>query len=330
MLKFSVGRTTCLVVAVFLCLSTLVAVADSVAHGPAIAAQRCEEQHIPIVKKLVAGVPALVAAPARVSASTPLIVMYHGFGPPNSPEELARALPPIPGAITVYPNLPLLGARLPDGGTEELLRRQEDDYIGLLLYPAISGAAGELPTLIESLTETYGLSKYRPIALFGFSAGGAASLLALTEADIHPSAVVVLNSPMSTVDAIESYQRQSGRVYGWTPVAREAAIRFDVVANADRIARTNQKTAVLLVQSEGDRDLSPKSLESALHALKSAYSKHSPEPDIAARILPGADHFVLEPAEPTSPETRARASAARSLVEGWIVDHVFRDTPNCR
>ena len=209
--------------ALFLCLSTLAVVSDGIGHSPTEALHRCDvrtmtgglgAQDIPIVKKLVAGTPVLIAAPRQVSASTPLIVMYHGFGPPNSPEDLARALPPIPGALTVYPSLPLLGARLPDGGTDELLRRQQDDYIGLLLYPVILGAARELPTLIESLTRSYGLSKSRTIAVFGFSAGGAASLLALTESNIGPSAVVVLNSPMSTADAVAGYERQSGRAYG--------------------------------------------------------------------------------------------------------------------
>lgn len=170
----------------------------------------------------IAGVPTLVSVPRRITKHTPLVILYHGFGVPNTPESLAETLPPILDAFTVYPSLPLVGTRMPAGGIGELIRRQTADYIGQLLYPTISGAAQELTRIVDGLSKSYGLSKSAPIILFGFSAGGAAALLSLTQIAVHPRAVVVVNSPLSIVQAAESYERQSKSVYEWTAAAEKS------------------------------------------------------------------------------------------------------------
>jgi dienelactone hydrolase len=280
----------------------------------------------PTISKTVAGVPILVAGPDHASRTTPIIIMLHGFGSPNSPEELAKMMPPLPGAVTVYPSLPLLGVRMPRGGIDELVRRQSDDYIGRLLYPAILGAAHELPRVIKSVTHTYGLAQSRPIAIFGFSAGGAAALLALTEASVKPTTLVALNSPLNIGQAIEAYQRQTGRTYEWTAVAREAAIRYDVAANAKRIADGNPKTSILLLQSERDPAYSPSTLHATVDALNFAYAAFPSSPGVSASILPGAGHNVLEE-ESKSPEGKPTQLAARSLILEWLASHLCTPSP---
>jgi hypothetical protein len=62
--------------------------------------------HQTTVTVTIADVPIVLAVPRRVTRSTPLIIMYHGFGSPNSPELLAEVLPPFANALTVYPSLP--------------------------------------------------------------------------------------------------------------------------------------------------------------------------------------------------------------------------------
>jgi alpha-beta hydrolase superfamily lysophospholipase len=280
----------------------------------------------PTISKTVAGVPILVAGPDHASKTTPIIIMLHGFGSPNSPEELAKMIPPLPGTVTVYPSLPLLGVRMPSGGVDELVRRQSDDYIGRLLYPAILGAAHELPRVIKSVTHTYGLARSRPIAIFGFSAGGAAALLALTETQVKPTTLIALNAPLDIGQAIEAYQRQTGRTYEWTAVAREAAIRYDVAVNAKRIADANPKTSILLLQSERDPAYSPSTLRATVAALNSAYAAFPSSAGVSASILPDAGHNVLEE-ESRSREGKPTKLAARSLILEWLASHLCTPPP---
>ena len=262
----------------------------------------------------IADVPMLIAAPPRVTNITPLIIMYHGFGAPNSPDALAEILPPIANALTVYPSLPLMGKRMPAGGVDELLHRQRQDYIGQLLYPSILGAARELPQIITALSKAYGLSKSAPVVLFGFSAGGAAALLSLAESDVHPRAVLVVNAPLSIAQAAAGYERQIRGVYAWTEQAKEASRHFDIERDAERILESNPKLAILILQSELDAGPTVQAAHTAALALKGAALPYDPEPDIRAKMLPGADHYVL-----AGPE----AAATKSMITAWITQHAF-------
>ncbi len=100
----------------------------------------------------VAGVPVVLRPPADPSFSAPLIILWHGFGIPNSEEMLAEVLPleTVP-AWKAYLGLPLFGKRLPAGGMEEVLRRQIDDYVLQLLLSAIEPAMRELPNVVQEL-----------------------------------------------------------------------------------------------------------------------------------------------------------------------------------
>jgi predicted esterase len=274
----------------------------------------------------IAGVPVVIAGPSHVTATTPLIVMYHGFGPPNSPQALAKALPPIPGAVTVYPTLPLFGARIPQGGADELARRQNDDYIGQLLFPAMSGAAREITPLIAAITESYGLSKSRPLVIFGFSAGGAAALLGLTDNKVRPKAVLVLNAPLSIKQAVDSFERQTGKQYRWTDAAKEASLRYDIARDADKLARSDAHTAILIVQSGRERGLSSSDASSVAQALKSAFAAHVSHPDIGAVALTNAGHHVLDDSD--KDQTQTTRLDTQALITRWLQNHALRQ-PCC-
>jgi pimeloyl-ACP methyl ester carboxylesterase len=269
----------------------------------------------------IAGIPVVIAVPSRVLDRTPLIVMYHGFGPPNSALALAAALPPIPGAVTVYPTLPLFGVRIPAGGTDELVRRQKADYIGELLFPAIAGGERELAPLIAEITRAYGLSGARPVVLFGFSAGGAAALLSLTDGRLKPRAVAVLNAPLSISQAAESFERQSGQQYRWTAAARAASLRYDIARDAKTIAAAHPAPAILIMQSERDPGLSVSGADVVAEALNAAFAAKVSRPDIRAITLQDAGHYVLDDSD--KDHSAVSRLHAQSIIRGWLELHAF-------
>jgi predicted esterase len=232
---------TCALVAITFLLALAVSTATAQVAEPTAATPSVHPTW-DIHETTTAGIPGLIAIPDHVVSSTPILVLYHGFGAPASPEALAKAVPPIPRAISFYPWLPLFGPRMGPGGTNDLVQRQSDDYVGRLLYPVMAEAAAELPKLVDAISASYHLSNQRPIVVFGFSAGGAAALLSLTESAARPQGVIVMNAPLSIFEAVDGYERQLGRRYSWTKAARHAAIRYDVGAHASQIAQQHSGT----------------------------------------------------------------------------------------
>ena len=100
----------------------------------------------------LAGVPVILRPPTKQIAEAPLIILWHGFGLPNSEEMLAEILPlETVSAWKAYLGLPLFGQRLPEGGIEEIMRRQVDDYVQKLLLPIAEQAMSELPEVVFAL-----------------------------------------------------------------------------------------------------------------------------------------------------------------------------------
>lgn len=88
-------------------------------------------------------------------------------------------------AVKVYLGLPLFGSRAPPGGIKELGRRQAEDFAMLLFKPVVVGAADELPSVVAALRQRGCLAAGQPVGLMGFSAGGAAVLVALMRARLR-------------------------------------------------------------------------------------------------------------------------------------------------
>jgi predicted esterase len=273
-------------------------------------------QSLPLQTVALDGMASLAAVPLHVDSKTPLILMYHGVGPPASPEALARALPPIAGAVTVYPSLPLFGVRAPVGGLDELARRQHEDYIGQLLFPVISEASPEMTRVVAAASQSFGSSKSRPLVIFGFSAGGAVALLSLTDRDLHPRAVSVLNAPLSITQAADSFERQTGTHYVWTASARRASRRFDILRDANKIAHSNPQSAILLLQSELDEGLTTSASESAARGLYFAFASLGIVPDITSVTLAGASHTVLDPSNAGGAAEKRRIETTAMIMQG--------------
>ena len=118
----------------------------TVAAAPIVVAEsafRCEEHgrtEEEVVRTTLGGVPALVRLPSGLIRHAP-IVLWHGFGPPESEAELMTALPLDDApALKIYLGLPLFGERAPADGMKEVVRRQAE-AAQIISYLTSPGAA---------------------------------------------------------------------------------------------------------------------------------------------------------------------------------------------
>ncbi|HEX7112286.1 MAG TPA: prolyl oligopeptidase family serine peptidase [Mizugakiibacter sp.] len=264
------------------------------ARTDAGAAFRCEQARpagsgMATVETTLAGVPAILRVPVRVTQ--PPILLWHGFGPPASERALMEALPldEVP-AVKVYLGLPLFGTRAPAGGTEELVRRQTQDVALLVFKPAVAGAADELPAVVDALAARGCVRPGDKIDLFGFSAGGAAALLALAEHKVEVASAVVLNTSIGLTDSVHAWERAMKRSYAWTPEARALAARADALHRAADIARGDPPPALLIVQGGGDAVLGTQSSTALRDALTPYYRRERSEDRLRLIDVAGMTH----------------------------------------
>jgi predicted esterase len=239
----------------------------------------------------LAGVPAIVSVPKQVTK--PTILLWHGFGPPASESELQRALPlaEVP-AVKVYLGLPLFGARAPAAGEKSVGERQKEDYGAQLFEPSVMGAVNELPAVVKALRERKCLGAREPVALFGFSAGGAAVLSALAEHKVPVRAAVTVNAPTGLKASIDALERATKRPYTWTPATRALAERSDAVSRAADLATAHAQfgppPALLIFHGADDTVVKPDGAIALRDALLPFYRS---EPErLRVVIAPGVSH----------------------------------------
>jgi len=242
-------------------------------------------------QKSVGGIPLLISKPGVVNPNTRLVVLYHGFGPPQNPRALAEVLR-LEGmdAILAFVNLPMVAGRMPAGGRDELLRVQKEDFVNGFFFHSISGATAELQQIVKELNATYRLDADKGIGLFGFSAGGAAALLALLESDVPITAAVIVNAPMSVVQNVENWQRTLKRQFEWDDASRKAASRYDVELKADKIAERKILPALLILQGDADKQLGIEPARRAFEALKQRYAGRGEAERIQFEVIHGLGH----------------------------------------
>ena len=241
-------------------------------------------QHISI-----GDIPVVISKPASITPATRLVVLFHGFGPPGDPDQLAESIPlDETSFVGVYVNMPMVAKRLPAGGIDELRRVQRDDFVNGLYFRSISGAAHELSTVVRFVDETYGLDSSRGIGLFGFSAGGSAALLSLTQSDVPISSVVVVNAPLSVRQNVAVWERELKRKFVWDEKSEQAAATFDVLAHANDIAHRKPRPAILFLQGDQDEHLATRPAQDIGAALKKSYG--ADQSKIHVRILSGVSH----------------------------------------
>ncbi len=242
-------------------------------------------------QKLVGGVPVLISRPGIVNPNTRLIVLYHGFGPPQNPRALAEVLRlEEKDAVLAFVNLPMVADRMPAGGKDELLRVQKEDFVNGFFFRSISGATAELQQIVKDLNATYHLDADKGIGLFGFSAGGAAALLAMLESDVPITAAVIVNAPTSVTQNVENWQRTLKRQFEWDDASRKAASRYDVELQADKIAKRKILPALLILQGDADEQFGVGPARRAFDALKQRYVARGEAERIQFEVIHGLAH----------------------------------------
>jgi predicted esterase len=242
-----------------------------------------------IIETTLGDVPAIVRIPRSITK--PPIILWHGFGPPDSERALMDALPldEVP-AVKVYLGLPLFGARMPEGGDAELRRRQTTDFASLLFEPAVMGAANELRAVLKVLEIHDCVKAHDPIGLFGFSAGGAAVLFALAEAQVPVSAAVTLNASTGLTASVNAFGRALKQPFAWTDRSRQLARQSDAPGRAQDIAVGNPPPALLIIHGNEDAMLTPQ-VASTLHdALLPFYQRAKAKQRLQLELVPGMTH----------------------------------------
>jgi pimeloyl-ACP methyl ester carboxylesterase len=268
--------------------------------GPAAAAESlhcgvaARNDRPAVVITRLAGVPAILRIP-QVIAEAP-IVLWHGFGPPAGERALMAALPldEVP-AVKVYLGLPLFGARSPPGGTDEMIRRQTQDVASLIFEPVVMGAARELSGVVRALQQRRCMAQGQKIGLFGFSAGGAAVLVALARRQPAVRAAVTLNASTGLNASIAAFERATRQPYTWTPRARLLARRSDAVLHAADIAAGDPPVALLLIQGADDETVSPSAAVRLHDALTPYYRRDRAESRLRLTVISRQSHAWAAP-----------------------------------
>jgi pimeloyl-ACP methyl ester carboxylesterase len=238
------------------------------------------------------GVPAILRVPKSVAK--PPIILWHGFGTPASESDLMQALPldDVP-AVKVYLGLPLFGARAPAAGEQSVAERQAQDYGSRIFEPVVLGAARELPAIVRALRQENCLGQKERIGLFGFSAGGAAALIALLERNVPVSSAVVINAPVGLNASIDAWQRATKQQYAWTPHTRELADRTNAIEHPAQIA--SGTPALLLIHGADDTVVTPAGATLLGEALQPFYRRAGNDARLRVTLVPDVSHNWTEP-----------------------------------
>ena len=275
-------------------------------------AERCAStppsNAVTTVQTTLAGVPAILRVPKTIRK--PPILLWHGLGSPGSESELSSALPldDVP-AVKVYLGLPLLGGRAPSREEESLAQRQAEDYALRIFEPVVVGAARELPAVLVELRQLHCLRANEKVGLFGFSAGGAAALVALTQASTPVAAAVVVNAPTGLKVAVDGFERATKHPYAWSDASRQLARRVDAIGHAAEIAAGGPPRALLLFQGADDAVIAPKGAVSLEAALRPYYQQPGNERRLKLVVAPGVSHAWADPATVTQ---------VRNAVADWF------------
>ncbi|MEH2423352.1 MAG: prolyl oligopeptidase family serine peptidase [Nostoc sp.] len=284
----------------------------------------------------LAGVPVLIRPPTNTDRPALLIILWHGFGPPESEKVLAETLAlESVEAWKVYVGLPLFGQRLPEGGTDELMPRQIDDYVLRLLLPIVEQATHKLPDVVKALQERFSIDLNKGIGLFGFSAGGFTALLALLESKIPIAAAVLVGITKNLDTAVNSYERivqetysflkeqypwveEKHKKYSWSEKSEAAKQRLDFIVRAEEITKRNPLPATLFVHGMQDEIYEVSDTEKLYAALLSKYEQFNQSERLSMQTFRYLAHHIKPVATDISPEQRQDIATLQETVANWF------------
>jgi dienelactone hydrolase len=287
----------------------------------------------------IADISVLLRSPTHCDRSAPLILLWHGFGTPNTEAALAEVLP-LDGvqAWKAYLGLPQFGQLLRDN-PDELMRRQLEDYVLKLLLPIIEQAMQKLPSVVEALRSHCNIDPNTGIGLFGFSAGGLATLLTLAESNLPIQAAVLAGATKDLSVAVDTYERILQATYSslkekfpwvkptysWSKESEAAKVRLDFVARAKEIVRGNPPPAVLFVHGAQDDVWSVRDVETLYDSLMEHYRKTNYPERLSMQVFQHLGHPIDLAAAKTSPQIQADIAAMERAIANWFTQHLVRE-----
>lgn len=292
-------------------------------------------------KVTIAGVPALVRPPQGNTEGTPMIVLWHGYGPPNSEQALADLLPldDVP-AWKVYPALPMFGERMPEGGMDEIMQRQMSDYVLDLLLPTAEQAVAELPQVVAEIERQYGADASGGIGLFGFSAGAATVTHALLDGSIKVRAAVLAGAPPNLDVAVSTFEhgaqlqadylrenytwfKDEMLTYSWSDASEAARSRFDLGGRVSELAANSLPPAVLLTHGEQDEAYPISEIRALGDILHAAYETKGMAKRTDMRTFPRIAHH-LDPTAALEAGIESELSELQKAVAVWYQRFLLR------
>ena len=285
----------------------------------------------------LAGVPVVVRPPANPSLSAPLIVLWHGAGIPGSEEELAETLPlEEVQAWKAYLGLPLFGKRLPVGGTDEIMRRQLEDYVLWALLPTIEPAMQELPNVVRALQARFSIDDREGIGLFGFSVGGLTALLTLVESSLPIKVAVLAAVTKDLTVAVDNYERHVQNAYPtlkeqypwveeryrWTEESEVAQQRLDFVSRASEITQRQPMPAVLFVHGSQDEIFAVSKVEELYATLAPYYERTNQVKHLSLQTFENLKHNIDLKAAKNSPDMQQDIAELQRVVAEWFSQYL--------
>ncbi|MFC9971734.1 hypothetical protein ACFVH6_12645 [Spirillospora sp. NPDC127200] len=249
------------------------------------------------------------AVDARPATATRLVVAWPGLDPPRTAAALAAAAPMTGVPVwRVYLDLPVPEDRPAVGlGSGAFLESHGMETYGA----AVEQAVERLPAALADLRRDLGLPG-GPIGLAGFSAGGAAALLALAR-DVVPVSTAALVAPVVAPSrAARALEKRAGRDRAWSDRARGLAERLDLGARAGEVAARG--TALLLIGGAKDRVVPP----SEITALRDLLRRHG------ATAVESAT-FRMGHALATEPGTDPRPPITEAVRVDGVLGDWFRE-----
>ncbi|MEU8118548.1 hypothetical protein AB0C21_07540 [Spirillospora sp. NPDC049024] len=245
------------------------------------------------------------AVDAVPSGATRLIVAWPGFDPPRTAGALATAIPMTGVPVwRVYLDLP---GRSPGGlGSGAILETESIEAY----CAAVENAVERLPDALAQIRRDLDVPD-GPVGLAGFSAGGAAALLAAARGAVPVSTAAVVAPVVAPARAARAVEKRSGRERAWSEHAVALADRLDLGSLAADIA--GRDAPVLLVGGAKDRVVPAREIT----ALRDELRRHGGRAESTTFRM--AHALAAEPGtEPRPPITEA------VRVDGVLTDW-FRD-----
>jgi pimeloyl-ACP methyl ester carboxylesterase len=289
----------------------------------------------------LAGVPMVIRPPANPSLKAPLIVLWHGAGIPNSEKELAEIVPlENVQAWKAYLGLPMFGKRLPVGGTDEIMRRQLDDYLLQALLPVIEPAMQELPRVVRALQARFSIDEREGIGLFGFSVGGLTALLTLLESSLPITTAVLAGVTKNLVSVVSNYERivqatyptlkeqfpWVEKHYRWSVESEVAKQRLDFVARASEIQKRKPTPAILFVHGSQDEIFAVSEVEELFATLEPYYEQTNQVKRLSMQTFKHLKHNLDLEAAKNSPAMQQDLAELQQVVTMWFNQYLTTRT----